>query len=260
MERAARMSGARFGTGWEHRSARARALPIRARSPRSERLCHRSPASARCASRLVGTGALPSDEANVYELPTDGLYLAGTAEILSQACTPARSSSGTSCRLRRVLAVLSVARRVAGRDTRGMIRVHQFNKVEQFSLTRPEESGRARSSCSPTRRSSSASSVCRTASSSYRPATCRARRRRRTTWRSGSRARGATGRPHRSRTPPTSRRGGSGSVHWRERPRAAAHAERHGSRRPHGARDPREPPGGRPDVLQGYGGPSRIGG
>jgi seryl-tRNA synthetase len=91
---------------------------------------------------LVGTGALPSDEANVYELPEDGLYLAGTAEIplaslhageiLEPAELPLRYVAFSPCFRREAGA--------AGRDTRGMIRVHQFNKVEQFSLTRPEES------------------------------------------------------------------------------------------------------------------------
>ena len=91
---------------------------------------------------LVGTGAFPSDKANVYELPADGLYLAGTAEIplaslhageiLAADELPLRYAAFSPCFRREAGA--------AGRDTRGMIRVHQFNKVEQFSLTRPEGS------------------------------------------------------------------------------------------------------------------------
>jgi seryl-tRNA synthetase len=93
-------------------------------------------------SALVGTGAFPSDETNVYVLPEDDLYLAGTAEIpvasfhageiLAADELPLRYAAFSPCFRREAGA--------AGRDTRGMIRVHQFNKVEQFSLTRPESS------------------------------------------------------------------------------------------------------------------------
>ena len=93
-------------------------------------------------SALIGTGAFPSDEANVYELPADGLYLAGTAEIplaslhageiLEADELPLRYAAFSPCFRREAGA--------AGRDTRGMFRVHQFNKVEQFSFTRPEDS------------------------------------------------------------------------------------------------------------------------
>ena len=89
---------------------------------------------------LIGTGAFPSDEANVYELEADGLYLAGTAEIplaslhageiLEQL--PLRYVAFSPCFRREAGA--------AGRDTRGMIRVHQFNKVEQFSFVSAEDS------------------------------------------------------------------------------------------------------------------------
>jgi seryl-tRNA synthetase len=91
---------------------------------------------------LVGTGAFPSDEANVYELPADGLYLAGTAEIpiaslyaeeiLEPDKLPLRYVGFSPCFRREAGA--------AGRDTRGMIRVHQFNKVEQFSFAHPDDS------------------------------------------------------------------------------------------------------------------------
>jgi seryl-tRNA synthetase len=91
---------------------------------------------------LIGTGAFPSDEQNVYEVPADGLYLAGTAEIplaslhageiLDAAELPLRYVGFSPCFRREAGA--------AGRDTRGMIRVHQFNKVEQFALAAPETS------------------------------------------------------------------------------------------------------------------------
>jgi len=143
MERAARMSGARFGY-WIGDTAR---LSLALYRYALDRLAEKGfqtvlpPVLVR-EEALIGTGAFPSDEANVYELPADGLYLAGTAEIpvaslhageiLALEELPLRYVAFSPCFRREAGA--------AGRDTRGMIRVHQFNKVEQFSLTRPEDS------------------------------------------------------------------------------------------------------------------------
>jgi seryl-tRNA synthetase len=143
MERAARMSGARFGY-WIGDTARvALALYGYALGRLADRgfvvvlppVLVREPA-------LIGTGAFPTDEANVYELPVDDLYLAGTAEIPLASLhageiveadeLPLRYGAFSPCFRREAGA--------AGRDTRGMFRVHQFNKVEQFALTKPEES------------------------------------------------------------------------------------------------------------------------
>ena len=82
MERAARMSGSRFGY-WVGDTAR---LALALYRLALERLADKGfvtvlpPVLVR-EDALVGTGAFPSDEANVYELPADDLYLAGTAEI-----------------------------------------------------------------------------------------------------------------------------------------------------------------------------------
>lgn len=143
MERAARMSGARFGY-WVGDTAR---LALALYRLALDRLAAKGfvtvlpPVLVREAA-LVGTGAFPSDETNVYEIPEDDLYLAGTAEIplaslhageiLAADTLPLRYAAFSPCFRREAGA--------AGRDTRGMIRVHQFNKVEQFSLTRPESS------------------------------------------------------------------------------------------------------------------------
>lgn len=143
MERAARMSGARFGY-WVGDTAR---LALALYRLALDRLAAKGfvtvlpPVLVREAA-LVGTGAFPSDETNVYEIPEDDLYLAGTAEIplaslhageiLAADELPLRYAAFSPCFRREAGA--------AGRDTRGMIRVHQFNKVEQFSLTRPESS------------------------------------------------------------------------------------------------------------------------
>jgi seryl-tRNA synthetase len=91
---------------------------------------------------LVGTGWLPADEPNIYAVAEDDLFLAGTAEIplgalhageiLDQAELPLRYAGFSPC--------FRSEAGAAGRDTRGMFRVHQFNKVEQFSFTLPEDS------------------------------------------------------------------------------------------------------------------------
>jgi seryl-tRNA synthetase len=91
---------------------------------------------------LIGTGWFPTDEANVYEIATDELFLAGTAEIplgglhlgeiLEEHDLPLRYVGFSPCFRREAGA--------AGKDTRGMFRVHQFNKVEQFVFTSPADS------------------------------------------------------------------------------------------------------------------------
>jgi seryl-tRNA synthetase len=141
MERAARMSGARFGYVIGDTGRLALALYRYA----LDRLAAKGfvtvlpPVLVR-EEALIGTGAFPSDEQNVYEIPEDGLYLSGTAEIplaslhageiLDADALPLRYVAFSPCFRREAGA--------AGRDTRGMIRVHQFNKVEQFALTLPE--------------------------------------------------------------------------------------------------------------------------
>jgi seryl-tRNA synthetase len=91
---------------------------------------------------LFGTGFLPDTEQQIYELPKDHLYLAGTSEvalaqlhagqILGPGELPRRYAGFSSCFRREAGA--------AGKDTRGIFRVHQFDKVEMFSFVEPEES------------------------------------------------------------------------------------------------------------------------
>ena len=143
MERAARMSGARFGY-WIGDTGR---LALALYRYALDRLAAKGfvtilpPVLVR-EEALIGTGAFPSDEQNVYEIPEDGLYLSATAEIpvaslhageiLEAETLPLRYVAFSPCFRREAGA--------AGRDTRGMFRVHQFNKVEQFALTLPESS------------------------------------------------------------------------------------------------------------------------
>ena len=91
---------------------------------------------------LYGTGMWPDTEQQIYVLPADDLYLVGTSEvalaslhaeeILEAADLPRRYAGFSPCFRREAGA--------AGRDTRGLFRVHQFDKVEMFSFVGPEES------------------------------------------------------------------------------------------------------------------------
>ncbi|MDQ6606925.1 MAG: serine--tRNA ligase, partial [Actinomycetota bacterium] len=91
---------------------------------------------------LYGTGMLPDTEQQIYRLPEDDLFLVGTSEvalaslhadeILDGASLPVRYAGFSSCFRREAGA--------AGKDTRGIFRVHQFDKVEMFSFVAPEDS------------------------------------------------------------------------------------------------------------------------
>ncbi|WP_249010750.1 serine--tRNA ligase [Conexibacter sp. DBS9H8] len=91
---------------------------------------------------LIGTGMLPDTEQQLYKVPEDDLYLVGTSEvalaslhrdeILDLTDLPRRYAGLSSCFRREAGA--------AGRDTRGIFRVHQFDKVEMFSFVEPSRS------------------------------------------------------------------------------------------------------------------------
>jgi seryl-tRNA synthetase len=91
---------------------------------------------------MYGTGFFPAERFEIYEVADEGLYLTGTSEvalaglhmgeILDPEELPKRYSA-FSPNFRREAGA-------AGRDTRGMFRVHQFNKVEMFSYVLPEGS------------------------------------------------------------------------------------------------------------------------
>ncbi|WP_026129626.1 MULTISPECIES: serine--tRNA ligase [Nocardiopsis] len=90
---------------------------------------------------MEGTGFLGEHSDEVYNLPADDLYLVGTSEvalagyhggeILPADALPNRYVGWSSCFRREAGSY--------GKDTRGIIRVHQFNKVEMFVYTRPEQ-------------------------------------------------------------------------------------------------------------------------
>jgi seryl-tRNA synthetase len=91
---------------------------------------------------LYGTGFLPDTEQQIYALPDDDLYLVGTSEvalaslhageILDAADLPLRYAGFSSCFRREAGA--------AGKDTRGIFRVHQFDKLEMFSFVAADAS------------------------------------------------------------------------------------------------------------------------
>ena len=143
MERAARVAGSRFGY-WIGDTALVALAMYRLALDRLAGkgfLAVLPPVLLR-EEAMVGTGQLPSLEDNVYELPKDELYLAGTAEIPLGGLHLGEILEADQLPLRYVGFSPSFRREAgaAGKDTRGMLRVHQFNKVEQFSFTRPEES------------------------------------------------------------------------------------------------------------------------
>ena len=89
---------------------------------------------------MYGTGFFPTEEVNIYAVERDELFLVGTSEvplaamhggeILDADDLPLRYAGYSTCFRREAGA--------AGKDTRGMFRVHQFDKVEMFVFTRPE--------------------------------------------------------------------------------------------------------------------------
>ena len=91
---------------------------------------------------MYGTGFFPTDRASIYQTADDDLYLVGTSEvplatfhqdeILDVEALPLRYAGISSCFRREAGA--------AGKDTRGMFRVHQFDKVEMFSFCHPDHS------------------------------------------------------------------------------------------------------------------------
>jgi len=89
---------------------------------------------------MYGTGFLPNDAINIYELERDGLYLVGTSEVPLAAFHAGETMDELP---RRYVAQSTCFRResgAAGKDTRGMFRVHQFEKVEMFVCCLPEHS------------------------------------------------------------------------------------------------------------------------
>jgi seryl-tRNA synthetase len=141
LERAAKVSGARFA----YRVGELALLELALYRFALDRLVSRGftpvlpPVLVR-EDAMYGTGFFPTDEVNIYAVERDDLYLVGTSEvplaamhggeILERDALPLRYAGYSTCFRREAGA--------AGKDTRGMFRVHQFDKVEMFVFTLPE--------------------------------------------------------------------------------------------------------------------------
>jgi seryl-tRNA synthetase len=143
MERAARVSGSRFA----YRLGDAALAELALYRLALDRVTRRGfvpvlpPVLVR-EEAMAGTGFLPTDEVNIYRIERDDLYLTGTSEVALAALhtgetlvaetLPLRYAGYSTCFRREAGA--------AGKDTRGMFRVHQFDKVEMFVFCVPESS------------------------------------------------------------------------------------------------------------------------
>ena len=141
MERAARLSGARFGyligdTALLALAVYRFALDTAAKHGHVPML---PPVLVR-EEAMYGTGFFPTERSNIYAVDGDDLYLTGTSEVALAGLhmgevleeLPARYTA-FSTNFRREAGA-------AGKDTRGMFRVHQFNKVELFTFCEPSAS------------------------------------------------------------------------------------------------------------------------
>jgi seryl-tRNA synthetase len=143
LERGAKVSGSRFyyltGVGAELEFALINLAMEQAREAGFTQVI--APALVR-PEAMDGTGFLEQAEENVYRIEGEDLYLVGTSEvpmaayhsdeILDPASLPLRYAAFSSCFRKEAGS--------AGKDTRGIIRVHQFEKVEMFVYTTLEES------------------------------------------------------------------------------------------------------------------------
>src|SRR5919197_2718887 len=141
LERAAKVSGSRFA----YRIGDVALLELALYRFALDRLVERGftpvlpPVLVR-AEAMYGTGFFPTDEVNIYAVERDELFLVGTSEvplaamrsdeILDEGELPLRFAGYSTCFRREAGA--------AGKDTRGIYRVHQFDKVEMFVFCLPE--------------------------------------------------------------------------------------------------------------------------
>ena len=143
MERAARVSGTRFA----YRVGDVALLELALYRYALDRLAGKGfvpmlpPVLVREES-MYGTGFLPTEETNIYMVERDALYLTGTSEVALASFHMGERLEEEQLPLRYAAFSTNFRREAgaAGKDTRGMFRVHQFDKVEMFVLCRPEES------------------------------------------------------------------------------------------------------------------------
>ena len=143
MERAARLSGSRFGYIVGDTARLALAL-YRWALDRvvAEGFTPVIPPVLVREEAMYGTGFFPAERFEIYEVADEALYLTGTSEVALAGLHMTEILERDELPLRYTAFSANFRREAgaAGRDTRGMFRVHQFNKVEMFSYVLPEES------------------------------------------------------------------------------------------------------------------------
>jgi seryl-tRNA synthetase len=141
MERGAKLSGSMFPLYRGFGARLLRALTSFALDSHSDQFEEVRPPTMVLTETMVSTGHLPKFEEDAYHLERDDLWAIPTAEvpltsmwrgdILDEDDLPLRLTAATPCFRREAGA--------AGRDTRGLLRVHEFDKVELFAYARPDQ-------------------------------------------------------------------------------------------------------------------------
>ena len=141
MERGAKLSGSMFPCFKGLGARLVRALSAYALDAHSDAYTEVRPPTLVRTETMVSTGHLPKFAVEAYHVERDDLWAIPTAEvpltslyrneILEEADLPARFTAATSCFRREAGA--------AGRDTRGLLRVHEFDKVELLAYSTPEQ-------------------------------------------------------------------------------------------------------------------------
>jgi len=141
MERGAKLSGSMFPLYRGFGARLLRALSSFALDSHSDEFEEVRPPTLVLTGTMVSTGHLPKFEEEAYHLERDDLWAIPTAEVpltsmwrgdvLDEADLPLKLTAGTACYRREAGA--------AGRDTRGLLRVHEFDKVELFAYSTPEQ-------------------------------------------------------------------------------------------------------------------------
>jgi seryl-tRNA synthetase len=141
MERAARVSGSRFGY-WLGDTALLALAMYRFALDRlvKEGFTPALPPVLVREEAMYGTGFFPTERSNIYAIEGDDLYLTGTSEVGMAGLHMAETLDELPLRYAALSTNFRREAGAAGRDTRGMFRVHQFNKVEMFVYQRPEDS------------------------------------------------------------------------------------------------------------------------
>ncbi len=141
LERGAKLSGSMFPLYRGIGARLIRALSAFALDSHADDFEEVRPPTMVLTETMVSTGHLPKFEEEAYHLERDDLWAIPTAEvpltsmwrgdILEESILPLRLTAATACFRREAGA--------AGRDTRGLLRVHEFDKVELFAYTTPEQ-------------------------------------------------------------------------------------------------------------------------